>query len=131
MEMSWIAGKERRRTVNSGGVEAHGDEGVAVRRHDEILVGVLRNSPMTAAIGHRPSASVDEDLQNLYNEVWAGFADEPGAPPTAPSPQDDLDNIYSVYAAEPEYPPQTASTTPVSPSSIRSCTLCSSPACIC
>ena len=83
-----------------------------------------RNSPMTS-IGQRPSASVDEDLQNLYDEVWASFADESGAPTTA---QDDQENIY---AAGPEYQPQTASTTPVSPSSIRSCALCSSPACIC
>jgi hypothetical protein len=41
----------------------------------------------------RPNSPVDEDLQQLYNEVWAGFADEIPAPP----PEGDLDNIYSVY----------------------------------
>ncbi|KAK2462748.1 hypothetical protein APHAL10511_005266 [Amanita phalloides] len=41
---------------------------------------------MTAAIGHRPSASVDEDLQNLYNEVWAGYSDDTQSQQTVPSP---------------------------------------------
>lgn len=77
---------------------------------------------MSAAIGHRPTPSVDEDLQKLYNEVWAGFSDEQSAPSRAPSAQDDLDNIYSVYGTEPDYQPQ-SSTTPVSPASARSCAL--------
>jgi hypothetical protein len=77
---------------------------------------------MSAAIGHRPTPSVDEDLQKLYNEVWAGFSEEPSAPSRAPSAQDDLDNIYSVYGTEPDYqpPPPQSSTTPVSPVSARS-----------
>lgn len=61
------------------------------------------DSLMTAAIG-----PVDEDLQKLYNEVWAEFADDPGA-------HDDLDNIYSVYAAEPDPVPPTVSTIPAAP----------------
>lgn len=48
----------------------------------------------------RPASPVDEDLQKLYNEVWAGFADEP---PAAPS-EKDLENIYNVYGGENDYP---------------------------
>lgn len=44
----------------------------------------------------RPKSPVDEDLQQLYNEVWAGFADETPAAP----PEGDLDNIYNVYSGE-------------------------------
>ncbi|RDB18445.1 Rho1 guanine nucleotide exchange factor 1 [Hypsizygus marmoreus] len=44
----------------------------------------------------RPHSPVDEDLQNLYNEVWAGFADET----PAAHPEQELDNIYSVYGGD-------------------------------
>lgn len=48
----------------------------------------------------RPASPVDEDLQKLYNEVWAGFADEP----PAASSERDLENIYNVYGGENDYP---------------------------
>ncbi|KAF8075167.1 CNH domain-containing protein [Lyophyllum atratum] len=45
---------------------------------------------------NRPVSPVDEDLQNLYNEVWASFADEtPAAPPSG-----HLEEIYSAYGGE-------------------------------
>src|SRR6266550_5143430 len=98
-----------------------GSKPIAMResRSEGMSVTLICHSLMSAAIGHRPTPSVDEDLQKLYNEVWAGFSDEPGAPSRAPSAQDDLDNIYSVYGTEPDHQP--SSTTPVSPASARSC----------
>ena len=42
----------------------------------------------------RPTTPVEEDLQQLYNEVWAAFSEEP------PSSERDLENIYSGYAEE-------------------------------
>lgn len=45
---------------------------------------------------HRPASPVDEDLQRLYNEVWAGFAAEEAAQ----SNEKDLENIYNVYGSE-------------------------------
>lgn len=54
-----------------------------------------------SAAGHRPNSPVDQDLQNLYNEVWAGFSEET---PTASAAADrDIDNIYSVYGADSDY----------------------------
>ncbi|KAF5318404.1 hypothetical protein D9611_013915 [Ephemerocybe angulata] len=44
----------------------------------------------------RSNSPVDEDLQRLYNEVWAGFAEESAAQ----SNEKDLENIYNVYGAE-------------------------------
>ena len=41
-----------------------------------------------------PTTPIEEDLQKLYNEVWAAFAEE-----TPPSERD-LENIYSGYAEE-------------------------------
>jgi len=41
----------------------------------------------------RSTSPVDEDLQRLYNEVWAGFADEG----TNGSNEKDLDVIYNTY----------------------------------
>jgi hypothetical protein len=58
----------------------------------------------------RPASPVDEDLQKLYNEVWAGFADEP----SAASSERDLENIYNVYGGENDYPPSQPAVT-VSP----------------
>ncbi|KAF8661267.1 hypothetical protein AX16_001369 [Volvariella volvacea WC 439] len=40
----------------------------------------------------RSASPVDEDLQKLYNEVWAGFAEESNA-----NTDGDLDTIYNVY----------------------------------
>ncbi|KAF8626558.1 hypothetical protein AX15_004807 [Amanita polypyramis BW_CC] len=84
----------------------------------------------SAAIAHRQAASVDEDLQKLYNEVWGGFNDGSNATAATPNPQDELDNIYSVYGGENDYQaptPVSASTTPISPSSSRSFTTTHNP----
>ncbi|TFK71669.1 hypothetical protein BDN72DRAFT_957951 [Pluteus cervinus] len=43
----------------------------------------------------RSVSPVDHDLQNLYNEVWANFAEEGQAT------DGDIDNIYSDYGADP------------------------------
>ncbi|KAK0436935.1 CNH domain-containing protein [Armillaria borealis] len=51
----------------------------------------------------RSSTPVDQDLQTLYDEVWAGFAME--EPSSAVSSERDLDHIYSVYGADSEYAP--------------------------
>jgi hypothetical protein len=58
---------------------------------------------------------VDQDLQNLYDEVWAGFADE------SPSADGDLDNIYNVYSSDSEYPPTPTANSPISPPSAAPC----------
>ncbi|KZT25368.1 hypothetical protein NEOLEDRAFT_358672 [Neolentinus lepideus HHB14362 ss-1] len=48
----------------------------------------------------------DEDLQVLYNQVWAGFAEESVAeqpqPSVSPSgrPREDLEDLYSAYAGD-------------------------------
>ncbi|KAF5373357.1 hypothetical protein D9615_007366 [Tricholomella constricta] len=44
----------------------------------------------------RPVSPVDQDLQNLYNEVWASFTEETPAVP----PDSSLDQIYSAYGAD-------------------------------
>lgn len=44
----------------------------------------------------RSTSPVDEDLQRLYNEVWAGFAEETAA---SQSNEKDLENIYNVYGS--------------------------------
>ncbi|GLB41616.1 putative CNH domain containing protein [Lyophyllum shimeji] len=44
----------------------------------------------------RPISPVDEDLQNLYNEVWASFSEETPVPPS----DGHLDQIYNAYGAE-------------------------------
>lgn len=64
----------------------------------------------------RPASPVDEDLQTLYNEVWAGFADEP----PAASSERDLENIYNVYGGENDYPASQPAVT-VSPVSPQTC----------
>lgn len=50
--------------------------------------------------GPRPTSPVEEDLQKLYNEVWAQFAQE------APASERDLENIYNGYADDNELAPQ-------------------------
>ncbi|KAF8202439.1 CNH domain-containing protein [Pholiota molesta] len=50
--------------------------------------------------GPRPTSPVEEDLQKLYNEVWAQFAQE------APASERDLENIYNGYADDNELSPQ-------------------------
>ncbi|RXW24807.1 hypothetical protein EST38_g1012 [Candolleomyces aberdarensis] len=45
---------------------------------------------------HRSASPVDEDLQRLYNEVWAGFSDDNAAN----SAEKDLENIYEEYGSE-------------------------------
>ncbi|KAJ7780269.1 CNH domain-containing protein [Mycena maculata] len=60
---------------------------------------------MSTAImsGLRPISPVDQDLQNLYDEVWAGFASE------TPAADGDMDNISSVYGTDSEPSPTVAS----------------------
>lgn len=48
--------------------------------------------PSSSGHGPRPTSPVEEDLQKLYNEVWAVFADE------TPASERDLENIYNGYA---------------------------------
>ncbi|KAJ7594214.1 CNH domain-containing protein [Mycena floridula] len=70
----------------------------------------------------RSPTPIDRDLQDLYNEVWAGFnAEDP--PNSAASAERELDNIYSTYggsdsAASSDYSSSTL-TTPVTPASAR------------
>ncbi|KAF9466176.1 CNH domain-containing protein [Collybia nuda] len=64
----------------------------------------------------RPNSPVDEDLQQLYNEVWASFADE--AP--AVSSEGDLDNIYNVYSGENNQPSPNQSFSATSPTGSQS-----------
>ncbi|KAF8638446.1 hypothetical protein AX17_002203 [Amanita inopinata Kibby_2008] len=74
----------------------------------------------TTTIGPRPTSPVDEDLQKLYNEVWASFTEDS----TPSRPSDDLENIYSVYSGESDHRASATSPsiTPVSPTSSRSFT---------
>lgn len=46
---------------------------------------------------------VDEDLQRMYNEVWAGFSEE-----GVRQPEGDLDDFYGAYSSEsaPPIPPK-------------------------
>ncbi len=57
----------------------------------------------TSMTSQRSTTPVDQDLQTLYDEVWAGFAME--EPSSAVSSERDLDHIYSVYGADSEYSP--------------------------
>jgi len=63
----------------------------------------------------RTTTPVDQDLQNLYDEVWAGFAEE------SPSIDGDLDNIYSVYGSDGDYPTTPTANSPISPQSAVPC----------
>ncbi|KAF8990665.1 hypothetical protein BDQ17DRAFT_1468681 [Cyathus striatus] len=45
------------------------------------------------ATGPRPNSPVDQDLQRLYNEVWAGFESEKPNPPS----RDELEGLYGDY----------------------------------
>ncbi|KAJ6561073.1 signal transducer [Mycena vulgaris] len=49
----------------------------------------------------RPITPVDQDLQLLYDEVWAGFAAEP--------PAEDVDNIYNAYGTDTDSSPTVSS----------------------
>ena len=49
--------------------------------------------PASSNLRPRPTSPVEEDLQKLYNDVWAAFAEE--TPP--PSSEGDLENIYNGY----------------------------------
>ncbi|KAJ7614669.1 signal transducer [Mycena polygramma] len=44
----------------------------------------------TAMMSGRPASPVDRDLQELYDQVWAGFADTPAV-------DTELDTVYSAY----------------------------------
>ncbi|KAH9479317.1 Rho1 guanine nucleotide exchange factor 1 [Psilocybe cubensis] len=59
---------------------------------------------MSPSSGHnaRSASPVEEDLQRLYNEVWAQFSEE------TPSSERDLENIYNGYADD-NYPSQSSS----------------------
>ena len=52
----------------------------------------------------RTNSPVDEDLQRLYNDVWAGFAE--GTP--VGQREGDLDDFYKAYSSEsaPPIPPK-------------------------
>lgn len=62
--------------------------------------------PASSGLGPRPISPVEEDLQKLYNEVWAVFAEE-----TPPSERD-LENIYNGYADDYEPTPQSLAPVP-------------------
>jgi hypothetical protein len=49
--------------------------------------------PLTSRLGLRPISPVEEDLQRLFDEVLAGFAQEESPQP----PDRDLENIYKGY----------------------------------
>ena len=50
----------------------------------------------SAGVALRPNSAGDqEELQNLYNQVWAAFAEEPSA-----ANDSDLDNFYGGYAGD-------------------------------
>ncbi|KAK0188474.1 hypothetical protein F5146DRAFT_1202971 [Armillaria mellea] len=61
----------------------------------------------TSMTSQRSPTPVDQDLQTLYDEVWAGFAME--EPSSAVSSERDLDHIYSVYGADSEFSPSPTS----------------------
>ncbi|TFK39742.1 CNH domain-containing protein [Crucibulum laeve] len=72
----------------------------------------------------RPSSPPDQDLQRLYNEVWAGFAEEGDNPSDTPNPStistttdNDLEGIYSVYGADSNSPVSPTVHSPATPSS--------------
>jgi RHO1 GDP-GTP exchange protein 1/2 len=49
------------------------------------------------------SAADDEDLQHLYNEVWAGFLDEPSPAVTRTntnSTAEELESLYGSYGGD-------------------------------
>ena len=52
--------------------------------------------PFTSQLGLRPISPVEEELQKLFDEVLAGFADED----TPQSSERDLENIYNGYTDE-------------------------------
>lgn len=62
----------------------------------------------TSKTRQRSSSPIDQDLQQLYEQVWAGFDTED--PP--PSTEKDIDTIYSVYgeANDRDYPARMPST---------------------
>ena len=76
----------------------------------------------TAAAMSRQSPPDDEDLQHLYNEVWAGFLDEPSSATTrseATSTAGELESLYGAYGGDDD-PRKQADRTPVA-SSVSSC----------
>jgi hypothetical protein len=51
----------------------------------------------------RQSPPDDDDLQHLYNEVWAGFLDEPSSAVTksdSASSAGELESFYGAYGAD-------------------------------
>lgn len=56
----------------------------------------------------RPPSPVDEDLQKLYNEVWAGFAEEARTQRS----EGDLEGIYNSYGVEAQSPVSPTSSAP-------------------
>ncbi|TRM58728.1 CNH domain-containing protein [Schizophyllum amplum] len=73
---------------------------------------------MSTAAKGRSRAPLDRDLQRLYDEVWAGFAEEAPAPdPSWSSSIDkDLDNVYNLYAGQGSPDPGSAATLSYTPS---------------
>ncbi|KAG6816279.1 hypothetical protein H0H87_007316 [Tephrocybe sp. NHM501043] len=60
----------------------------------------------------RSVSPVDEDLQNLYNEVWASFGDD-----TAPQDVGNQNQMNKDYGAEPQYLPSPSRNIPAVPTS--------------
>ena len=55
----------------------------------------------TAAPMSRQPQPNEEDLQHLYNEVWAGFIDEPSSAVTQTDTSvGDLDSFYGAYGSD-------------------------------
>lgn len=53
------------------------------------------------SVASRSPPPGDEDLQHLYNEVWASFADEAGPDRAQASHNDQAaDSLYSPYGSE-------------------------------
>lgn len=57
--------------------------------------------------GPRSTSPVEEDLQKLYNEVWAVFAEEP------PSSERDIEIIYNGYTEDTDPTPSSSFANPL------------------
>ena len=57
--------------------------------------------------GPRSTSPVEEELQKLYNEVWAGFAEE------TPSSERDIETIYNGYTEDTDPTPPSSLANPL------------------
>jgi hypothetical protein len=53
--------------------------------------------------GARPITPVDRDLQELYDQVWAGFASD------TPPVDAEIDNVYNAYGTDTDSSPTVSS----------------------